>query len=560
MTYSRQEPWWYNEESKAVLDRGYLLNGETIHDAIDRITSSVCHHLGEQVGTEEVKEAFKDAIYKGWLSLSSPIWTNAGTSRGLPISCQGCYIGDSISDITTKLGEVMMHTKLGAGTSAYFGNLRGRGASITNNGKSSGAVSFMKLFDTVMTVVTQGSRRGSFAAYLDIDHPDIEEFLRIKDIGSDLQNIFYAVCVPDYWMIEMIEGDAEKRRIWARVLESRVQKGLPYIWFSDTNNINKPEIYQYLGCNITHSNLCSEIALPDADKETFICCLCSLNLALYDEWKDSNLPELAVMFLDGILSEYIAKTDGKKFLKYAANFAKRHRAIGIGVLGWHSYLQSKMIPFGSLRANALTTEIFRSIQEKTTEESRRLAELLGPAPIFEEGGYPGVKYRNTTRLAIAPTTSSSSILGQVSPGIEPYSSNYYKVGLAKGNFIRKNIYLRQLLESKGKDTYEVWREIMMNAGSVQHLDFLTPEEKEVFKTFREISQKDIIVQASIRQKFIDQSQSLNLNIPPEMPIKEVNRLIIEAWKLGIKGLYYQRSNSVSKDMITNLVTCTSCEA
>ena len=235
MTYSRQEPWWYNEESKAVLDRGYLLNGETIHDAIDRITSSVCHHLGEQVGTEEVKEAFKDAIYKGWLSLSSPIWTNAGTSRGLPISCQGCYIGDSISDITTKLGEVMMHTKLGAGTSAYFGNLRGRGASITNNGKSSGAVSFMKLFDTVMTVVTQGARRGSFAAYLDIDHPDIEEFLRIKDIGSDLQNIFYAVCVPDYWMVEMIEGDAEKRRIWARVLESRVQKGLPYIWFSDTS-------------------------------------------------------------------------------------------------------------------------------------------------------------------------------------------------------------------------------------------------------------------------------------------------------------------------------------
>ena len=361
MTYSRQEPWWYNEESKAVLDRGYLLNGETIHDAIDRITSSVCSYLGQSVGTDSLKEEFKDAIYKGWLSLSSPIWTNAGTSRGLPISCQGCYIGDSIADITTKLGEVMMHTKLGAGTSAYFGNLRGRGASIANNGKSSGAVSFMKLFDTVMTVVTQGSRRGSFAAYLDIDHPDIEEFLRIKDIGSDLQNIFYAVCVPDYWMVEMIEGDEEKRRIWAKVLESRVQKGLPYIWFSDTNNINKPEIYQYLGCNITHSNLCSEIALPDADKETFICCLCSLNLALYDEWKDTNLPELAVMFLDGILSEYIAKTDGKKFLKYAANFAKRHRAIGIGVLGWHSYLQSKMIPFGSLKANALTTEIFSLI-------------------------------------------------------------------------------------------------------------------------------------------------------------------------------------------------------
>ena len=468
MSQTRQEPWWYNDESRAVLDRGYLLNGETIHDAIDRITASVCQHLGE-LGTPELQERFKDAIYKGWLSLSSPIWTNAGTSRGLPISCQGCYIGDSIADITTKLGEVMMHTKMGAGTSAYFGSLRGRGASIANNGKSTGAVSFMKLFDTVMTVVTQGSRRGSFAAYLDIDHPDIEEFLAIKDIGNELQNIFYAVCVPDYWMVEMIEGDEAKRKIWARVLESRREKGLPYIWFSDTNNINKPEIYQYLGCNITHSNLCSEIALPDSDKETFICCLCSLNLALYDEWRDSDLPELAVMFLDGILSEYIAKTEGKKFLKYAANFAKRHRAIGIGVLGWHSYLQSKMIAFGSLQANQLTAEIFKQLQEKTTAESLRLAELLGPAPIFEEGSYQGVKYRNTTRLAVAPTTSSSSILGQVSPGIEPYSSNYYKVGLAKGNFIRKNRYLRELLESKGKDTYEVWREIMMNAGSVQDL-------------------------------------------------------------------------------------------
>lgn len=557
MAITREEPWWYNEESRAVLNRGYLLHGETIHDAIDRIVNAITARLNRP----DLTEAFKDIIYKGWVSISSPVWANMGTSRGLPISCYGVSINDSIEDITLKLGEVIMQTKHGGGTSGYFGNLRGRGATITNNGRSSGSVSFMQLFDTVMSVVSQGStRRGSFAAYIDIDHPDIAEFLSIKEIGSPIQNLFFGVCVPDYWMKDMINGDEDKRKIWLKVLESRQTKGLPYIIFIDNVNNSKPEIYKHLQLPITHSNLCTEIALPDNDDESFVCCLGSMNLALYDEWKNTNAVELAIYMLDAIMSDFIDKVDGMFGFESAHNFAKRHRAIGLGVLGWHSYLQSKMISFESLESKALTTAIFSDIESKAKEASYKLGQVYGVAPIFNEGNFEGKKYRNTTVMTIAPTTSSSAILGQVSPGIEPYSSNYFKVALAKGNFIRRNKYLEALLESKGQNTDEVWRTIMFNQGSVQHLDFLTQPEKDVFKTFKEISQKEIVIQASIRQKHIDQSQSLNLNIPRELPIKDVNALIIEAWKLGVKGLYYQRSQSISKEMLSNVVTCTSCES
>lgn len=554
----RSLPWWYNDESEAVLNRGYLLHGETIHDAITRISGAAAHRLNRP----ELQERFADIIYKGWMSCSSPIWSNLGTSRGLPISCFGCNIPDSIEGITTKLGEVMMQTKHGGGTSAYFGNLRGRGAAITNNGKSSGSVSFMKLFDSVMDTVSQGAtRRGSFAAYLDIDHPDINEFLQIKDIGNPIQNLFYAVCVPDYWMQEMIDGDVEKRKIWAKVLESRQQKGLPYIQFSDNVNATRPEIYKQLGLEITHSNLCNEIQLPDGEDESFVCCLASMNLELWEEWKDSDAVQLAIWFLDAVMSEFIEKTAHSTFLKQAHKFALRHRALGLGVLGWHSLLQKNSISFESMDAKMLTNKIFRHIQNEALLASKELAEAYGPAPIFDEvDNFDGVKYRNTTVMAIAPTTSSSSILGQVSPGIEPYSSNYYKAGLSKGNFIRKNRYLETLLKEKGKNTDEVWRHIMLNQGSVQQLTFLTEHEKDVFKTFKEISQQEIIIQASIRQKYIDQGQSLNINIPPALSIKEVNALIIEAWKLGVKGLYYQRSQSISKELLSNIVSCRSCES
>ena len=544
--------WWLNEESEQILNRGYLLKGESPQKAIERVANAAAKRLYKP----ELADAFIEMIENGWMSLSSPIWANMGTERGLPISCFNVYVPDNIESITHKLGEVIMQTKIGGGTSGYFGELRGRGSAVTDNGKSSGAVSFMKLFDTAMDTISQGGvRRGAFAAYLDIDHQDIKEFLKIKDIGSPIQNLFTGVCVPDYWMQEMVDGDVEKRQIWAKVLESRQQKGLPYIFFTDNINRNKPQVYKDLNKQIHSSNLCSEIALPSSADESFICCLSSMNLELYDEWKDTEAVKLAIYFLDAVLQEFIAKTEGNYYLQSANNFAKRHRALGLGVMGWHSYLQKKMIGFESLDAKMLTNKIFSEIQEKAVKASQDLAKIYGEPELLK-----GYGMRNTTVMAVAPTTSSSAILGQTSPGIEPYSSNYYKAGLAKGNFMRKNKYLRKLLQEKGLDNEDTWRNIMLNHGSVQHMPELSQEEKDVFKTFKEISQYEIILQASIRQKYIDQAQSLNINIPSDIPIKDVNKLLIEAWKLGVKTMYYQRSQSVSKEFVTNLVSCVSCEA
>lgn len=544
--------WWLNEESQHILNRGYLLKGETVQSAIERIAKAAAARLGKP----DMARAFIEMIENGWMSLSSPIWANMGTDRGLPISCFNVHVPDKIEGITHKLGEVIMQTKIGGGTSGYFGELRERGSAVTDNGKSSGAVSFMKLFDTAMDTISQGGvRRGAFAAYLNIDHADIREFLDIKNIGNPIQNLFFGVSIPDYWMQEMIDGDMEKREIWAKVLESRQQKGLPYLFFHDTVNRFKPDVYKDKNMTINASNLCSEIALPSSDDESFICCLSSMNLELYDEWKDTAAVKLAIYFLDAVLQEFIAKTEDNYYLASANRFAKRHRALGLGVLGWHSYLQKNRIPFEGLKAKSLTNEIFGNIQEKADKATRELAEMYGEPEVLK-----GYGRRNTTLMAIAPTTSSSAILGQTSPGIEPYSSNYYKAGLAKGNFMRKNKYLRELLQEKGKDDEATWRSIMLNHGSVQHLDFLTDEEKDIFKTFKEISQLEIIQQASIRQKFVDQAQSLNLNIPSNLPVKEVNKLIIESWKLGVKTLYYQRSQSVSKEFVANMVNCASCEA
>ena len=544
--------WWLNEESQQILNRGYLLKGETVEAAIERIAQAAAKRLYKP----ELTGAFIEMIDRGWMSLSSPIWANMGTERGLPISCFNVYVPDNIEGITHKLGEVIMQTKIGGGTSAYFGELRGRGTAVTDNGKSSGSTSFMRLFDTAMDTISQGGvRRGAFAAYLDIDHPDIGEFLEIKNIGNPIQNLFFGVCVPDYWMQEMIDGDYQKREIWAKVLESRQQKGLPYIFFTDNVNRNKPQVYKDLEMNIYSSNLCSEIALPSSKEESFICCLSSMNLELYDEWKDTEAVKLAIYFLDAVLQEFIVKTEDNYYLASANRFAKRHRALGLGVLGWHSYLQKNRIPFEGLQAKSLTHSIFQDISEKAIKASRSLADIYGEPEVLK-----GYGLRNTTLMAIAPTTSSSAILGQTSPGIEPFSSNYYKAGLAKGNFMRKNKYLKQLLAEKGIDTEDTWRSIMLHHGSVKHLQGLSPEEKAVFKTFKEISQLEIIQQASVRQRFIDQGQSLNLNIPANLPVKDVNRLMIEAWKLGVKTLYYQRSQSVSKELIAEMVNCSSCEA
>lgn len=553
----REKYWWLTDESKQMLERGYLLPNQTVDEKLN----SICKYAASFYKDEEgLKEKFLEIFERGWCSLSSPIWANFGEDRGLPISCFNTYIPDSMDGIYGALHEVAMETKLGGGTSGYF-KLRSIGSPIKGGGISSGLMSFVELFDTTTKVVSQaGVRRGAFAAYVDIEHPEIEKFLTVKDKQSSLQSINTGICVSDEWMKLMEDGDKEKREIWAKILKSRREKGIPYLFFSDTVNKNKPQIYKDTNSIINASNLCNEIYLPTSETESFVCCLLSMNLFTYDEWENTDAVKLAVMFLDAVMSDFIKKVKDIPSMYKTYNFAKRHRALGLGVMGWHSLLQQKMIPFESFEAQQLNTSIFKYLKENSYKASIEIGDKYGYAPIFDEVETSDIKRRNTTLLALAPTTSSSSILGQVSPSVEPYASNYFVAGLAKGSFTRKNLQLENLLINKNKNTEDVWKSIIQNQGSVQHLDFLTDREKEVFKTFQEISPFTIIQQASARQYFIDQGQSINLKIPNAMSIRDVNKVHMEAWKLGLKGLYYQRGTSVAKEAVLSMMECKSCEA
>ena len=546
--------YWLNKDSRKFLERGYLLEGETPEQRIRDIAESAEKYL-DRTG---FADKFEDYMHRGFYSLSSPIWANFGRKRGLPISCFGSYVGDTMENIMEKVSEVALMTKHGGGTSAYFGALRGRGTPISSGGESTGAVHFMELYDKLMEVVSQGSvRRGSFAAYLPIDHPDIEEFLKIRGEGHPIQNLSIGVCVSDEWMKKMVDGDKEARRIWGLVIKKRFESGYPYIFFSDNANNQAPEIYKEKGMKINNSNLCSEIMLSNQEDESFVCDLSSLNLERWKDMVDTDAVETLVYFLDAVMSEFIDKTEGIKFMEAPRKFAINQRALGIGVLGWHSLLQSEMIGFESFHAKALNVQIWKGIREKADKATQVLADRFGKAPIFE---YTEYTRRNTTTLAVAPTTSSSFILGQVSPSIEPLNSNYFVKDLAKGKFTYKNPYLKKILKEKGKDDDDTWKSILIKGGSVQHLDFLSQNEKDVFKTFGEISQKEIIIQAAQRQKYIDQGQSLNIMIPPNTKPKEVNELMIFAWEQGIKSLYYQRSANPAQELARSILTCKSCES
>jgi ribonucleoside-diphosphate reductase alpha chain len=548
--------YWLNKDSRKFLQRGYLLDGETPEQRISDIAKTAQKHLENFTGDKKFAKKFEDYMHRGFYSLASPIWSNFGRKRGLPISCFGSHIPDTMSGILEKVSEVGIMTKNGGGTSAYFGDLRPRGATISSGGESTGSVHFMELFDKLMGVVSQGNvRRGSFAAYLPVDHGDIEEFLQIRGEGHDIQDLSIGVTVTDEWMKSMTDGDKEKRRIWGLVLKKRFESGYPYIFFTDNVNNQAPQVYKDKNMKITQSNLCTEIMLPNNEDESFVCDLSSMNLERWEEWKDTDAVETMIYFLDAVMSEFIIKTEGIKFMDAPRNFAIRHRALGLGVLGWHSLLQSKMIAFESMEAKFLNNTIWKTIRERAEKATKELSELIGEPELLK-----GYGRRNTTTLAVAPTTSSSFILGQVSPSIEPNNSNYYVKDLAKGKFSYKNPYLKKLLKEKNKNDEETWMDILKHSGSVQHLDFLTQEEKDVFKTFEETSQKEIIIQAAGRQKYIDQGQSLNMLIPAGTPPKAVNELIIFAWEQGIKSLYYQRSTNPAKELARSIMTCKSCEA
>jgi ribonucleoside-diphosphate reductase alpha chain len=543
---------WLNELSQQFLEKDYLLPGQTLDERVDAIVNNAEKILK----IDGFAKKFKENMQKGWYSLSTPVWANFGTNRGLPISCYGSYVDDTMHSILYTQAEVGMMTKIGGGTSAYFGSVRPRGSPISVGGESAGSVHFMRLFDTQIDIVSQGSlRRGSFAGYLDIDHGDIEEFLNIKSEGNPIQHLFFGVCISDKWMQEMIDGDKNKRRIWAKVIQSRINTGLPYVLFIDNFNKYTADVYKDKKLKIFSSNLCTEIALPSNDLESFVCCLASMNDLYFDEWKNTDAVELLTYFLDAVMTEFIEKARKIPFMDRAVRFAERHRAIGIGQLGWHSYLQSKMIPFESMEAKFAAGDIAKTIKNQSYKASAKLAEMFGEPEVLK-----GYGRRNTTTIAIAPTKSSAFILGQVSEGIEPHRSNYYIKDLAKGKFTIKNHELESLLISKNKNDDSTWESILRKGGSVQHLDFLTDKEKDVFKTFSELSQKEIVIQASIRQKYIDQAQSLNLMIHSSVPAKDISALMIDAWKMGVKSLYYQIGVNAAQNFTRSILVCRSCEA
>lgn len=554
---------WLTDHSRKFLDSGYLSPGVSAEERIREIAN----RAEEILQIPGYADKFYGYMSEGFFSLASPVWSNFGKKRGLPISCFGSHVDDDMGNILYTQAEVGMMSKLGGGTSGYFGKIRHRGAEVKNNGQASGAVHIMQLFESMVDVVSQGSvRRGRFSPYLPVEHPDIMEFLEIGTEGNPIQGLTHGVTVTDKWMQEMIAGDDEKRSIWARVLQRRGEMGYPYIFFKDHANNAAPDVYKDKHKTIYASNLCTEIMLPSNEDWSFVCVLSSVNVLHYDKWKKTDAVETMVYFLDAVITEFVEKLEAYRdsedrddqqtfmFMERAYNFAKDNRALGLGVLGWHSLLQSKMMAFDSQEAYDLNNEIFRTIKEKSYKASEELAEIFGEPEILK-----GYGRRNATLNAIAPTTSSAFILGQVSQGIEPIWSNIYVKDIAKIKTTIKNPFLEKLLEEKGQNTTEVWHSIRDYDGSVQHLDFLTDHEKDVFKTYYEIDQMVIVYQAANRQNHIDQGQSVNIIVHPDMPVKEINKIHVTAWKLGLKSLYYQHSMNAAQKFAQKK-DCVSCEA
>ncbi|MDB4396086.1 ribonucleoside-diphosphate reductase subunit alpha [bacterium] len=543
--------YWLNDDSRKFLERGYLLPGETPEQRIE----DIAHKAQEYLGIEGWADKFINYMHRGFYSLSSPIWSNFGRDRGLPISCFGSYIPDDMEKILGKVAEVGTMSKVGGGTSAYFGDVRCRGAEISTGGTSTGVHHQLTVFDALTNYISQSNvRRGSFAAYLPIDHGDIDEFLSIRGEGNSIQDLSIGVTVSDEWMEDMIAGDKQKRSTWGKVIKKRYESGYPYIFFSDNANKNAPQVYKDKGKRIHASNLCTEIFLSAEEDESFVCDLSSLNLAKWSEIIDTDAVETLTYFLDAVMTEFINKTRGVKNMEAPHKFAVTQRAIGVGVLGWHTYLQQESIAFESMEAKLQNSVIFRTIEERTSNASKQLAIEYGVPALME-----GYGLRNSLLVAIAPTTSSSFILGQVSPSIEPLNSNYFTKDLAKGKFTFKNPELIKVLETYDKNDSTTWRSILEKGGSVQHLEFLSDHEKEVFKNFGEISQKEVLIQAAQRQKYIDQGQSINMMVPPSTKPKEINELLVWAWENGIKSLYYQRSANPAQELARSILSCSSCE-
>ena len=551
-------PEFFDEVALSTISKGYLMPGETPKKAYRR----VAHAVASRLNRPDLESKFYKYIWNGWIGLASPVLSNTGTDRGLPISCFGIDTPDSVRGIGLTNAELMRLTSYGGGVGISLSRIRGRGAGITGNGKSEGVVPWAKIYDSTIIATNQGSvRRGAASVNLDINHPDIKEFLQIRrpkgDPNRQCLNLHQAVMVDDAFMKRLQDRDSEAMSLWLEILKSRVETGEPYIMFSDNVNKDNPLAYRMNNLDVSMTNICSEITLHTDEEHSFICCLSSLNLAKYDEWKDTDVVEIATYFLDGIMEEFIQKTNGKDSMVRSHRHAKKGRALGLGVMGWHTFLQQKDLPFNSIASTAWTHTIFSDIRTKAEAASRQLAVEYGE-PLWCRG----TGMRNTHVLAIAPTVSNSRI-NTCSAGIEPHPANVYVFNGAKGTFIVRNPELEHLLESKGKNQNKHWEKILADNGSVQNLssDILTEEEKEVFLTFPEINQLALVQQAAIRQRYIDQTQSLNVAFDPKDSPRWINQVHMEAWKLGIKTLYYLRTDSVIKGDLGSRTSedCLSCD-
>jgi ribonucleoside-diphosphate reductase alpha chain len=551
-------PEFFDDVALSTISKGYLMPGETPRKAYRRVANAVADRLNRP----DLANKFFKYIWNGWIGLASPVLSNTGTDRGLPISCFGVDTPDSVRGIGLTNAELMRLTSYGGGVGISLSRIRGRGESITGNGKSEGIVPWAKIYDSTIIATNQGSvRRGAASVNLDINHIDVKEFLQIRrpkgDPNRQCLNLHQCVVVDDIFMRKLEARDQDAMNTWAKILKARMETGEPYIMFKDNVNKNNPIAYMMNNLDVSMTNICTEITLFTDEDHSFICCLSSLNLAKYDEWKDTDTVELATWFLDGVMQEFIDKSAGKDSLIRTHNHAKKGRALGLGVMGWHTFLQQKKMPFNSIASTAYTHNIFSDIKSKAESASRDLAVEYGE-PLWCRG----TGMRNTHLIAIAPTVSNSVITGGISAGIEPLPANIYTFNGAKGTFIRKNKVLQSILDEKGEDKDKWWDQMLQDGGSVQNLpdSILSPEDKELFLTFSEINQLELVRQAAIRQRYLDQTQSLNLSFDPNDSPKWINQVHMEAWKLGVKTLYYLRTDSVIKgDLGSRMADCISCD-
>jgi ribonucleoside-diphosphate reductase alpha chain len=568
--------WGNSPEYVKTISGGYLLAGEKPIDAYRRVSKAVADRLNKP----ELADKFFDYIWKGFLNLATPVLSNTGTDRGLPISCYGIDIADSVYDIGTKNLEMMLLAKHGGGVGVGFNRIRPAGSKISKNGTSDGVIPFTKIFDSTILATSQGNvRRGAASSNLNIEHKDFEDWLEIRepkgDVNRQCLNLHQCAVVGDKFMRKLEDGDPDARRKWGKLLQKRKATGEPYIMFKGNVNKQNPEAYKKNSLKVYMTNICSEIVLHTDESHSFVCCLSSVNLAKYDEWKDTDLIYVATWFLDGVLEEFIQKAKNMKGFENVVRFAEKGRAIGLGVLGWHTYLQQKGIPFEGLLAQFETRKIFSQIKIESERASRDMAVEYGEPLWCVETGM-----RNTHLRAIAPTVSNSKLSGNVSAGVEPWAANVFTDQSAKGTFIRKNKELEKVLKKIGINTKEIWDKILADGGSIQDIAELdnwfyvngklteNPEGddhipvKDVFKTFKEINQLELIKQAGIRQQYIDQSVSLNLAFPSQATPKWINQVHMEAWRQRIKTLYYMRTESVLRADIATRATnpdCLSCD-